>query len=303
MDSIVQARHLTKRFADFSAVEALDFDIPAGRCFGFLGPNGAGKTTTLRMILGRILISDGELRVFGKPVEQSGSEIRARTGVVPQQDNLDPDFNVRENLEIYASFFGIDGPELKDRIPELLRFVDLENRADHRIHQLSGGMQRRLTLARALVNDPDLVVLDEPTTGLDPQVRHLMWVKLRNLVKQGKTLILTTHYMEEAERLCDHIFIIDHGRLLAQGSPAELIAEHVEKEVVELRSVGGETLERALELAGFRHEIIGESAMFYGDVAEPLLASLRESGCHAYLHRPSNLEDVFLRLTGRDLRE
>ncbi|MGB1109920.1 MAG: ATP-binding cassette domain-containing protein [Gammaproteobacteria bacterium] len=303
MTPIISARGLSKRFGSFTAVDGLDFDIPAGHCFGFLGPNGAGKTTTLRMLLGRILISEGSLHVFGQSISEAASEVRARTGVVPQADNLDPDFSVAENLKVYASFFGVEKPTLSKRVPELLEFVGLESRADQRVPQLSGGMQRRLTLARALVNDPDLVVLDEPTTGLDPQVRHLMWQRLRDLVKQGKTLILTTHYMEEAERLCDHIFIIDHGRMVAQGSPATLVREHVEREVVELRDADENLRQAANQLPGYRRESIAESILFYGDDAEPLLQLLRERDCHGYLHRPCNLEDVFLRLTGRDLRE
>ncbi|MGB0721665.1 MAG: ATP-binding cassette domain-containing protein [Gammaproteobacteria bacterium] len=300
---IVQARALRKRYGEFTAVDGIDFEISPGQCFGFLGPNGAGKTTTLKLILGRLAVSAGELRVFGQDVTSDTTTIRARTGVVPQIDNLDPDFTVWENLEVYGSFFGLGRSEMRERIPGLLRLVELESRSHHRINQLSGGMQRRLTLARALINDPELVVLDEPTTGLDPQVRHLMWQRLRQLVRDGRTLILTSHYMEEAERLCDHIVIIDHGRVLDQGSPTELIRRNVEREVIELRSGRCDGLEAMCALPGVRTESLGESILLYSDEARPLLNLLEGQTGVSYLHRPADLEDVFLRLTGRELRE
>ncbi|MGB0713522.1 MAG: ATP-binding cassette domain-containing protein [Gammaproteobacteria bacterium] len=300
---IVQAKGLRKRYGDFTAVDGIDFKILPGRCFGFLGPNGAGKTTTLKLILGGLSLSEGSLKVFGHDVGHETTRIRARTGVVPQIDNLDPDFTVWENLEVYGSFFGLTRQQARERIPGLLKLVELESRADQRINQLSGGMQRRLTLARALINDPELVILDEPTTGLDPQVRHLMWQRLRQLVRDGRTLILTSHYMEEAERLCDHIVIIDHGRVLDQGSPSELIRRNVEREVIELRSGRCEGLESMCALPGVRTETIGESILLYSDEARALLNQLEGQNEVSYLHRPADLEDVFLRLTGRELRE
>lgn len=300
---IVSARGLIKRFGDFTAVDGIDLRIEPGRCFGFLGPNGAGKTTTLQMILGRLMPSGGELKVFGKDIFVHGGEIRARTGVVPQIDNLDPDFSARENLEVYASYFGLPKAGLEAKITELLDFVELGGRAHSRVPELSGGMQRRLTLARALINEPELVVLDEPTTGLDPQVRHLMWSRLRDLVRQGRTLVLTSHYMEEAERLCDHIVIIESGRILDQGSPKELIRRNVEKEVIEIRSGRCEGFEALCARPGVRHEQIGESTFLYSDDGRDLLSHLEGQSGVSYLHRPADLEDVFLRLTGRELRE
>ena len=300
---IIRARGLIKRFGDFTAVNGIDLHIEPGQCFGFLGPNGAGKTTTLQMILGRLIPSDGELKVFGKDIRAHGAEIRARTGVVPQIDNLDPDFSARENLEVYAGFFGLPKQRMRERIDRLLAFVELSSRAGSRVPELSGGMQRRLTLARALINDPELVVLDEPTTGLDPQVRHLMWARLRDLVREGRTLILTSHYMEEAERLCDRIMIIESGKILDQGSPTELIRRNVEKEVIEIRSGRCEGLDAMRAAAGVRYEKVGESVFLYSDDARDLLTYLEGQDQVVYLHRPADLEDVFLRLTGRELRE
>lgn len=303
-EPIVSAHGLIKRFGDFTAVDGIDLHIEPGQCFGFLGPNGAGKTTTLRMILGRLIPSGGELRVFGQNILTHGGEIRARTGVVPQIDNLDPDFSARENLEVYAGYFGLSKAHVATRITELLDFVELGNRAHSRVPELSGGMQRRLTLARALINDPELVILDEPTTGLDPQVRHLMWARLRDLVRQGRTLVLTSHYMEEAERLCDHIVIIEAGRVLDQGSPKELIRRNVEKEVIEIRSGRFEGLDALCDdIGGVRSERVGESVFLYSTDARALLNDLENRPQISYLHRPADLEDVFLRLTGRELRE
>ena len=300
---IVFAQDLTKRFGAFTAVDGIDLRIEPGQCFGFLGPNGAGKTTTLQMLLGRLIPSGGQLRVFGQDIGVHGDAIRARTGVVPQSDNLDPDFSVRENLEVYASYFGLPKTGLDAKITQLLDFVELGSRAHSRVNELSGGMQRRLTLARALVNDPELVILDEPTTGLDPQVRHLMWTRLRDLVRQGRTLVLTSHYMEEAERLCDHIVIIEAGRILDQGSPQDLIRRNVEKEVIEIRSGRCEGLDALCARPDVRHEQVGESLYLYSDASHDLLNHLKNQPQIGYLHRPADLEDVFLRLTGRELRE
>jgi len=301
-DTVVRARGLRKAYGDFQAVDGVDFDIPRGRCFGFLGPNGAGKTTTLRMLLGLTPSSGGELTVFDLPVPAQARAVRARVGSVPQADNLDPDFTVVENLEVYASFFGIPARVASERIGRLLEFAALSDRAGARTDSLSGGMQRRLTIARSLINDPELVVLDEPTTGLDPQVRHLIWGRLAELRSRGTTLILTTHYMEEAERLCDELVVMDHGRILDQGSPAELIRRHLEPEVIEIRAMPDDELVRLGEAAGCRVERLGTSLYCYAHDPGPLLAALRERHGLTFLHRPADLEDVFLKLTGRDLR-
>lgn len=241
---IITAKQLEKHYGDYVAVDGIDFTISRGKCFGFLGPNGAGKTTTLRIILGLTPFSSGTLSVFDLPVPECSRNIRARIGTVPQADNLDPDFTIVENLRMYARFFGIKlNAELEQRIDKLLEFAALSERRNARTDTLSGGMQRRLTIARALINDPDLIILDEPTTGLDPQARHVIWSRLNELRDQGKTLLLTTHYMEEAERLCDELVIMDHGKILDQGSPAELIKRHVEPEVIELRGCETKTID------------------------------------------------------------
>ncbi len=301
--AIVEARGLRKRFGDTDVVRGIDFAVPAGRCFGLLGPNGAGKTTTLRMILGISDPSGGELRVFGEAVPAAGRAVRARMGVVPQIDNLDPDFTVVENLRVYASYFQRGGAALEPRIDELIRFVELGEKRDVRIETLSGGMKRRLSIARALVNDPDLLILDEPTTGLDPQVRHMIWGRLRDLKRAGKTLLLTTHYMEEAERLCDELIIMDHGRILDRGSPRELVARHVEAEVVELRAYSDGLQERLHAIPEVRAEEIGDTVYCYTRDGEALVEQLKGDPALVYLHRPGNLEDVFLKLTGRELRD
>jgi len=304
-EPVIRARALRKSFGETTVVDGIDFDIPRGRCFGFLGPNGAGKTTSLRMILGLTPASGGELSVFGLPVGESAHRIRARMGVVPQEDNLDPDFTVEENLRIYASFFRLPPAEVEARIPSLLQFASLSDRKNARPEHLSGGMKRRLTIARALVNEPELVVLDEPTTGLDPQARHLIWGRLDELRRRGVTLLLTTHYMEEAERLCDELLIMDHGRILDQGTPRVLIERHVEPEVIEVRG-GGESasLARGLDaLPGCRTEQHGTSHYCYTQDAQPVLDRLRRIAELTFLHRPANLEDVFLKLTGRELRD
>ena len=299
--SVLRARALRKRYGEAEVVSGLDLDVRAGECFGLLGPNGAGKTTTLRLCLGLTHLDGGDIELLGEPVPARAREARARVGVVPQFDNLDPDFTVAENLQVFARYFSIDSVDAK--LPQLLDFAGLAGRGDARITALSGGMKRRLTLARALINDPQLLVLDEPTTGLDPQARHLIWERLRRLTQEGKTLLLTTHFMEEAERLCHRLAIIDHGRLIAIGSPRELIAEHIEPHVVEVHGNGVDAwLSRARSVAP-RFERAGDTVFAYaGDVA-PVLATLEGQPELSYLHRPASLEDVFLKLTGRDLRD
>ena len=299
--SVLRARALRKRYGEAEVVSGLDLDVRAGECFGLLGPNGAGKTTTLRLCLGLTHLDGGDIELLGEPVPARAREARARVGVVPQFDNLDPDFTVAENLQVFARYFSIDSVAAK--LPQLLDFAGLAGRGDARITALSGGMKRRLTLARALINDPQLLVLDEPTTGLDPQARHLIWERLRRLTQEGKTLLLTTHFMEEAERLCHRLAIIDHGRLIAIGSPRELIAEHIEPHVVEVHGNGVDAwLSRARSVAP-RFERAGDTVFAYaGDVA-PVLATLEGQPELSYLHRPASLEDVFLKLTGRDLRD
>ena len=300
---VVRARGLRKRYGDTEVVCGVDLDVRRGECFGLLGPNGAGKTTTLRMLLGQTPPSAGELQVLGHPVPEQARSARNRIGVVPQMDNLDPDFTVRENLFTYARYFGLDGPEVQKRVDRLLEFAQLDGRSRAQIHALSGGMKRRLSLARALVNEPDLVVLDEPSTGLDPQARQHIWQRLNALVKQGRTLILTTHYMEEAERLCDRLAIIDHGTIIACDTPRRLIAEHIEPHVIELRGHDiGRWQEQGVALAD-RAERVGDTLLFYTRDPEPLLAALGANPEQRYWHRPAGLEDVFLRLTGHELRD
>jgi len=302
--TILAASGLRKSYDGRAVVAGLDLDLERGECFGLLGPNGAGKTTTLRMLLGLTPPDAGSITLLGHEVPRDAREARRRVGVVPQIDNLDPDFSVRENLTVHARYFGYSAGEAARRVRPLLEFSALEAREASRIEELSGGMKRRLVLARALVNDPDLLFLDEPTTGLDPQARHLMWEKLRTLLREGKTILLTTHFMDEAERLCDRIQIIDGGRKLAEGSPASLIAGHIEPEVVEVYGDGAEEwLEAHGRMLASRAELHGETAFCYLQDPAPVVASLRAFPRLRFLHRPANLEDVFLRLTGRDLRE
>jgi lipooligosaccharide transport system ATP-binding protein len=294
---------LTKRYGGHAVVDGIDLAIETGKCHGLLGPNGAGKTTTLRLALGLIGADSGSVELIGQTMPAGGSAARARVGVVPQIDSLDPDFSVRENLLVYGSYFGLTRRDVEARIPELLEFAGLAGKENALVPTLSGGMKRRLTLARALINDPDLVVLDEPTTGLDPQARHLVWQGLRRLIGKGKTLLLTTHFMDEAERLCDTISIIDQGRIIVEGSPRDLIRQHIEPQVVE---VYGDALADwqvcALDLCK-RCETAGETLFCYTDHPEPVIAELDKQPELRYLHRPANLEDVFLKLTGRDLRD
>ena len=295
---------LRKRYGDTEVVRGLSFEIRRGDCFGLLGPNGAGKTTTLRCCLGLIDPDGGTIEMVGEPVPRAARRARIRVGVVPQMDNLDPDFTVRENLLIYGGYFGIKRPVLEERIPRLLDFAGLASKRDVGIRTLSGGMKRRLTLARALVNDPDLLILDEPTTGLDPQARHLIWDGLRQLLAQGKTILLTTHFMDEAERLATRLAVIDHGTLIASDTPQALLAQHVEPEVIEVYGdearAWAEQQGRALSQ---RLEIAGETAFCYTAEPKPLLADLATRANVRYLHRPANLEDLFIKLTGRELRD
>ena len=297
------AKGLRKSYGATEVLAGVDLEVAAGECFGLLGPNGAGKTTTLKLCLGLLTPDAGEIRLLGHPVPAEARVARQRVGVVPQFDNLDPDFTVAENLVVYGRYFGLRDRDIRARIPQLLEFAGLGGRADARIQTLSGGMKRRLTLARALVNDPQLVFMDEPTTGLDPQARHLIWERLRQLTQEGKTLILTTHFMEEAERLCSRIAIMDRGRIIAQGPPRALIAGHIEPQVVEVHGNGVEQwMERAKGLAP-RVERAGETVFCYAADVEPVIGALRGQHELAYLHRPANLEDLFLKLTGRDLRD
>ena len=300
----LQVRALRKSYSGNVVVNGIDLDLAPGECFGLLGPNGAGKTTTLRLCLGLTAPDSGDISVFGVPVPREARRARARIGVVPQMDNLDPDFTVRENLQIYGRYFDLSANEVDARIPALLEFAGLASRADDTIRALSGGMKRRLTLARALINDPDLIFLDEPTTGLDPQARHLIWQRLRQLLAQGKTIFLTTHFMDEAERLCSRLAVMDHGRMIASGSPRELVERHIEPQVVEVFGDGADNWAAAhgVRLAE-RCETAGETVFCYVHEAAPLIADLAARPQLRYVHRPASLEDVFLRLTGRDLRD
>ena len=299
--SALAVRRLRKSYGTAAVVGGVDLEVAPGECFGLLGPNGAGKTTTLKLCLGLIEPDAGAIELLGVPVPRRAREARRRVGVVPQFDNLDPDFSVEENLIVYGRYFGIAPQDIARRIPQLLDFAGLVGREDAKIMTLSGGMKRRLTLARALVNDPQLVFMDEPTTGLDPQARHLIWERLRRLTQEGKTLVLTTHFMEEAERLCHRLAIMDRGRVIAEGSPRALIAEHIEPQVLEVHGPGYESwMERARALAP-RVERVGDTVYCYGEDIEPALKTV--SGELSYLHRAASLEDVFLKLTGRDLRD
>ena len=301
--SALSVRGLRKSYDGAEVVSGVDLAVAAGECFGLLGPNGAGKTTTLKLCLGLIEPDAGGIELLGEPVPRRAREARVRVGVVPQLDNLDPDFSVAENLMVYGRYFGIAPREMRARIPGLLEFAGLAGRADAKISVLSGGMKRRLTLARALVNNPQLIFMDEPTTGLDPQARHLIWERLRRLTQEGKTLVLTTHFMEEAERLCHRLAIMDRGRVIAEGTPRALIAEHIEPQVLEVHGNGYELwMQRAKALAP-RVERAGDTVFCYGDDVAPLLRTLSGQSELAYLHRPASLEDVFLKLTGRDLRD
>lgn len=295
--AIITATGLVKRFDDFEAVKGINFSVEQAHCIGLLGPNGAGKTSTMRMIMGLSEVSGGTLTVFGKPVQDMDRATKARIGMVPQEDNLDPDITVVENLEVYGRYFGLDRTVVAERVPKLLEFMQLEHRTQAKVLALSGGMKRRLIIARALIADPDLIILDEPTTGLDPQARVLIWRQLLDLKKQGKTLLLTTHYMDEAERLCDRIIIIDNGEILDSGTPQDLIGRHVKGHVLEI----AKPVPTSLTEDKWDCEDIGDAVLYYVEDPADILDDL--PGDSVYRHRQANLEDVFLRLTGRKLRE
>jgi lipooligosaccharide transport system ATP-binding protein len=313
--SLVEARGLTKVYpprgasAEFRAVDGIDFELRRGEAFGFLGPNGAGKSSTMRMISATSPVSGGTLRVLGMDTGTHGSRIRARIGVVPQDDCLDRELTVRENLHIYGRYFGLRRAVIRERTAELLDFAQLRDKADEQVEVLSGGMRRRLTIARSLINEPEILLLDEPTTGLDPQARHLLWDRLFRLKQQGVTLILTTHYMDEAEQLCDRLVVMDGGRIVARGAPRELIAAHATREVLELRfadqdAAAQKLRDRALtDLAGGRLEVLADRVVVYAADGESALAAVHAAGLTPLtaLVRRATLEDVFLTLTGRSL--
>ena len=311
MQVLLEARDLRKRYGTATVVDGLSFAIAPGECLGVIGPNGAGKTTTLRMCLGLTAPDEGSVHFHpgggAAPLAmpQDALAIKAQLGVVTQFDSLDPDFSCAENLRVFGRYFGLKGAAMAQRIAPLLEFAALTAKADARPGELSGGMRRRLSLARALVNDPRLLLLDEPTTGLDPQARHLMWERLQQLLQGGKAILLTTHFMDEAERLCSRLLVVlDHGRKIAEGTPRALIAEHLEPDVVEAYGPGALALAQAqLRPLARRVEVSGETVFFYTQDARPLLQALSAHGSLRTLHRPANLEDLFLKLTGRQIRE
>jgi lipooligosaccharide transport system ATP-binding protein len=301
---MLQVGELRKSYSGTEVVRGVSFAVAAGECYGLLGPNGAGKTTTLRCCLGLTASDGGTISLAGLPVPAAARAARARTGVCPQFDNLDPDFTVAENLVVYGRYFGISRSVMQERVPRLLEFAGLEDKAAARLDTLSGGMKRRLTLARALVNDPQIIFLDEPTTGLDPQARHLIWDRLKSLTASGRTLILTTHFMDEAERLCDRVAIMDRGALIAEDAPRRLIGAQIEPHVVEIfgegvREFARDTAPRFAQ----RVELTGETAFCYCRDAAPLLEALQGNSALRALSRAANLEDVFIKLTGRDIRD
>jgi lipooligosaccharide transport system ATP-binding protein len=310
-EPLILAGELTKRFGTFTAVDAIDFEVERGEAFGFLGPNGAGKSSTMRMIGCVAPITSGTLRILGMDPATDGPRIRARLGVVPQQDTLDLEMTVRENLYIYGRYFGMSRQVLGPKVDALLEFAQLSDRAKSRVEPLSGGMKRRLTIARSLINDPEILLLDEPTTGLDPQARHILWDRLYRLKHDGVTLVLTTHYMDEAEQLCDRLVVMDNGRIVAHGSPASLIAEYSTREVAELRFLPGQNgeaaavLQQAISGDRERVEALPDRVLLYVSDGEAALARAHELGLSpvSSLARRSTLEDVFLRLTGRSLIE
>jgi lipooligosaccharide transport system ATP-binding protein len=307
LESTLVARGLKKSYDGFEAVKGVDFEVHPGECFGFLGPNGAGKTTTMKMIYGAVIPTSGELDVAGLDVRRCEREIKRRIGVVPQENNLDDELKVRENLLVYGRYYDLPRKVALQRADELLEFVQLTEKADSKVEQLSGGMKRRLLIARALINDPEIVVLDEPTTGLDPQARHLVWDRLRELTAEGKTLLLTTHYMEEAARLCDRLVIMEGGLIIAEGSPKQLVEEHVSPQVLEFRG-RPEDLERLrpiVEAASDAVERSGEALLAFTAGGDALLEEVIASGVEVEntVYRQAGLEDVFLRLTGRRLIE
>ena len=294
---VIEVAGLEKCYGDVHAVRGVSFAIHPGTCVGLLGPNGAGKTTTMRMIMALTRPSAGRLRLFGESPERLGRTLRERVGLVPQEDNLDPDLTVRQNLDVYGRYFGIPAAVVAERVPKLLEFMQLGERGDAKVMQLSGGLKRRLVIARALIAAPSLVILDEPTTGLDPQARVLIWRRLLDLKREGKTLLLTTHYMDEAQRLCDRIVIIDGGKVLDEGTPQELIDRHVRGHVFEV----AKPMPAGFSDEGLERNDIGDAVLYYA--ADPLEVQRRLPPTATYLQRAANLEDVFLRLTGHRLRE
>ena len=301
---LFECQHLVKRYGDVTVVDDLSFQLQAGECLGVIGPNGAGKTTTLRMCLGLSEPDAGSIQAFGLSMPRDALAIKSRLGVVSQFDTLDPDFTCAENLRVFGTYFGMSRSAIEARVPELLEFAALTNKADAKPGQLSGGMKRRLSLARALINDPNILLLDEPTTGLDPQARHLMWERLQQLLQQGKSILLTTHFMDEAERLCNRLLLLDHGKKIAEGTPRDLISQHLEPDVVEVYGQDALALVNSplVELAQ-RTETSGETVFFYTADATPLLHALNTYPGLRTLHRPANLEDLFLKMTGRQIRE
>ncbi len=302
---VIRAKGLRKTYGDFVAVDGINFEVARGEAFGLLGPNGAGKSTTMRMITSTLARTDGELEILGKDPNQFGPEIRAHLGVVPQQDNLDRQLTVWENILVYGRYFGLSRKFLKAKIDELLAFAQLEEKRNVKSEELSGGMKRRLTIARGLVNEPEILLLDEPTTGLDPQARHVLWDRLFRLKELGVTLVLTTHYMDEAEQLCDRLVVMDKGRIMAEGSPAELIKKYSTREVLEVRfgSSGNAAASKKLEKLGDRLEVLPDRILIYTENGEKTLEKVTKMGLDPVtsLVRRSSLEDVFLRLTGRTL--
>ncbi len=304
---MIEAKGLTKKYADFVAVDGIDFVVRRGEAFGLLGPNGAGKSTTMKMIASVSKRTGGDLTILGKDPNQHGPEIRAHLGVVPQQDNLDRELKVHENLFSYGRFFGLSRKFLKTKVEELLEFAQLTEKRNSKAEELSGGMKRRLTIARGLVNEPEILMLDEPTTGLDPQARHILWDRLFRLKEQGVTLVITTHYMDEAEQLCDRLIVMDKGKIMAEGSPADLIKQYSSKEVLEVRFGSSRNAEVADQLKGIgdRIEILPDRILIYSENGEADLHTILTRGLEPVtsLVRRSSLEDVFLRLTGRTLVE
>ena len=303
---LLSVKHLVKRYGDQTVVNDLSFHIEPGECLGVIGPNGAGKTTTIRMCLGLSAPDSGDIAYFdGQRMPRDALDIKAQLGVVAQLDTLDPDFTAAENLLVFGRYFGLPDAVIRERIPQLLEFAALSHKGNAKPGQLSGGMKRRLSLARALINQPRLLLLDEPTTGLDPQARHLMWERLQVLLQEGKSILLTTHFMDEAERLCDRLLVLDHGRKIAEGKPRDLIAQHLEPEVVEVFGQGATALaqEASLKALAERTEVSGETVFFYTRHSRALLEALQAWPQQRTLHRPSNLEDLFLKLTGRQIRE
>lgn len=301
--AIIEAVGLTKRFGEVSVVNGIDFTMPRGKCFGILGPNGAGKTTTIRMLMGLSPLSAGSLNVLGHSIPQESEIVRAKVGVVPQADTLDPDFTVMENMLVYGSYYDLPKAHIEPRALQLLDMMGLSEKLDVKPAMLSGGMKRRLTIARALINDPELIILDEPTTGLDPQVRHLIWAQMREFLKQGKSLLLTTHYMEEAERLCDELVIMDEGRIIEQGTPEEMIHKHVEPEVLEIQLDLPACRALLANVQNVRLEQVGTATHCFTHDSTKVVDVFKRANQISYFHRPANLEDVFLTLTGRELRE